>query len=105
MKLVDGYPYLGLCEWRGGDVDARVFSRVQRRTVRAQGASSGSTILVFVVQITPGWRGRNACAFFGRSTPGYLLSGLQPEEPGTGGTWRQDWNGNPQSSFVERYWG
>jgi hypothetical protein len=28
----------------------------------------------------PGWRGRNACAFFGRSTPGYLLSGLQPEE-------------------------
>jgi len=38
----------------------------------------------------PGWRGRNACAFFGRSTPGYLLSGLQPEEPGAGGTWRQE---------------
>jgi hypothetical protein len=37
----------------------------------------------------PGWRGRNACEFFGRSTPGYLLSGLQPEEPGTGGTWRR----------------
>jgi hypothetical protein len=37
----------------------------------------------------PGWRGRNACAFFGRSTPGYLLSGLQPEEPGTDGTWRR----------------
>jgi hypothetical protein len=29
----------------------------------------------------PGWRGRNACAFFGRSTPGYLLSGLQPRVP------------------------
>jgi hypothetical protein len=31
-----------------------VFSRVRRRTVRAQGASSGSTILVFVVQLTRG---------------------------------------------------
>jgi hypothetical protein len=82
----------GLCERRGGDFDAWVLSRVLRRTARAQGASSGSTFLVFVVQITrsgaanPGWRGRSACAFFGRSTPGYLLSGLQPEEPGTGGT-------------------
>ena len=54
MKLVDGYPSVGLCERRGGDVDAWVFSRVLRRTVRAQGASSGSTILVFVVQLTRG---------------------------------------------------
>ena len=44
----------GLCERRGGDVDAWGLSRVLRRTVRAQGASSGSTILVFVVQITRG---------------------------------------------------
>ena len=45
---------LRLCERRGGDGDAWVFSRVLRRTVRAQGASSGSTILVFVEQITRG---------------------------------------------------
>ena len=42
--------------------------------------------LGFRCTANPGWRGRNACAFFGRSTPGYLLKGLQPEEPGTGGT-------------------
>jgi hypothetical protein len=47
--------------------------------------------LGFRCTANPGWRGRNASAFFGRSTPGYLLSGLQPEEPGTGGTWRRGW--------------
>ena len=33
----------------------------------------------------PGWRGRSAGAFVGRSTPGCSLSGLQPEEPCTDG--------------------
>jgi hypothetical protein len=70
----------GLCERRGGDVDAWVFSRVLRRTVRAQGASSGSTILVFVVQLTRGGAaGTHVCP--AAALPrGYLLSGLQPEE-------------------------
>jgi hypothetical protein len=54
MKLVDGIRPRGFFDRRGGDVDAWVLSRVPRRTVRAQGASSGSTILVFVVQITRG---------------------------------------------------
>ncbi len=44
----------GLCERRVGDVDAWGLSRVLRRTVRAQGASCGSTILDFVVQLTRG---------------------------------------------------
>ena len=39
-------PGVGFNAWR--------YSRVQRRTVRAQGASSGSTTLVFVVQLTRG---------------------------------------------------
>ncbi len=39
--------------------------------------------LGFFGTANPGWRGRSAGAFCGRSTPGYLLSGLQPEEPGT----------------------
>jgi hypothetical protein len=82
-KLIDGYASLGLCERRVGDVDAWVFSRVLRRTVRAQGASSGSTILVFVVQLIRGGAAGTHARYFGRSTPGYLLSGLQPEEPGT----------------------
>ena len=49
MKLVDGGP-----RGRGGDVDAWGLSRVLRRTVRAQGASSGSTIFVLFVQQSRG---------------------------------------------------
>ena len=48
----------------------------------------------FLLYSYPGWRGRSGYAFFGRSTPGLLLSGLAPEEPGTGGTWR--WAGDRQ---------
>jgi hypothetical protein len=78
----------GLCERRGGDVDAWVFSFQQgsasnRPSPRGIGRFDH---LGFRCTDNPGWRGRSACAFFGRSTPGYLLSGLQPEEPGTGGT-------------------
>jgi hypothetical protein len=53
----------------------------------------------------PGWRGRNACEFFGRSTTGYLLSGLQPEERVPVERGARVVTGNPQSSFIERYWG
>jgi hypothetical protein len=41
--------------------------------------------LGFFGTTNPGWRGRSADAFVGRCTPGYLLSGLQPEEPGNDG--------------------
>jgi hypothetical protein len=63
-----------------------VLARVLRRAGRARGASSGSTISVLVVRRTnPGWRGRSAGALVGRAAPGYLPSGLQPEEQGTDG--------------------
>ena len=80
----------GLCERRGGDVDAWVLSRVLRRTVRAQGASSGSTILVFVVQITRG----GAAGTYARSSAAlpraiccqaYSLKSRVPVERGAGG--------------------
>jgi len=70
---------------RCGGLGAWRLLRVRRRTVRAQGASSGSTVLVFVVPVTRVGAARTL-ARSGRSTPGYVLSGLQPEEPGTGGT-------------------
>jgi hypothetical protein len=41
--------------------------------------------LDFDCVLTPGWRGRARCAIRVRSTPGCLLTGLQPEEPSTGG--------------------
>jgi hypothetical protein len=94
MKLDDGYPSLGLCERRGGDIDAWVFSRVLRRTVRAQGASSGSTILFFVVQLTRG----GAAGTHPRSSAAlpraiccqaYSLRSRVPVERGAGGGDRQ----------------
>ncbi len=71
-----------------------VFSRVLRRTVRAQGASSGSTILVFVVQITRG----GAAAAHARSSAAlpraiccqaYSLKSRVPVERGAGAGDRQ----------------
>jgi hypothetical protein len=93
-KLDDGYPSRGLCVRRGGDADAWVFSRVLRRTDRAQGASSGSTILVFVVQITGG----GAAGTHARSSAAlpraiccqaYSLKSRVPVERGAGGGDRQ----------------
>ena len=66
-----------------------VFSRVLRRTVRAQEASAGSTILVFVVQITRG----GAAAAHARSSAAlpraiccqaYSLKSRVPVEPKNG---------------------
>ena len=57
----------------------------QRRTVRAPGGRRPVRPLGFVCLVNPGWRGRARCAIRGRSTPGYLLTGLQPEEPSTDG--------------------
>ena len=86
-KLDDGYPPLGLCERRGGDVDASVLSRALRRTVRAQGASSGSTILVFVVQLTrggaAGTHARSSAALPGaKCCQAYSLKSRVPMERG-----------------------
>jgi hypothetical protein len=48
------------------------------------------------VLLNPGWRGRARCAIRARSTPGYLLTGLQPEEPCTGGFLRLARSGSPK---------
>jgi hypothetical protein len=69
-------------------------SRVLRRTVRAQGTSSGSTIMVFVVQIT---RGGAAAAHASSSAAlpraiccqAYSLKSRVPVERGAGGGDRQ----------------
>jgi hypothetical protein len=94
MKLVDGICPRGLCERRGGDVDAWGLSRVLRRTVRAQGASSGSTILVFVVQITrggaAGTQARSSAALpRAICCQAYSLKSRVPVERGAGGGDRQ----------------
>jgi hypothetical protein len=82
-----------------------VLRRVLRRTVRAQGASSGSTILVFVEQITRGGAAEthaSSSAALPRAIccQAYSLKSRVPVERRAGGV-----TGNPQSCCIERYWG
>jgi hypothetical protein len=84
----------GLCERRVGEFDAWILSRVLRRTVRAQGASSGSTILVFGVQLTRGAAAgthASSSAALPRAIccQAYSLKSLVPVERRAGGTDRQ----------------